>query len=121
MATVSAGYSICDSLAPEPSTLDRFETVSTDELRGWQRERLIWSLRHAYDMWRGRHLTSDAVRKITFHNLRVAGESTLWMQTDGEPRGSAQQVEINVKSHALKLLVPPRGMKLLKDHQHGAA
>lgn len=38
-----------DSLAPEPSTLDRFETVSTDELRGWQRERLIWSLRHAYD------------------------------------------------------------------------
>ena len=71
------------------------------------------ALRHAYNMWRGRHLTSDAVRKITFHDLRVEGGSPFWMQTDGEPRGSAQRVEINVKSRALKLLVPPRGMDLL--------
>lgn len=77
------------------------------------------ALRHAYDMWRGRHLTSDAVRKITFHNLRVEGESPFWMQTDGEPRGSAQSVEINVRSGALKLLVPPLGMKLLKNNHHG--
>ena len=77
------------------------------------------ALRHAYDLWRGRHLTSDAVRKLTFHNLRVEGESPFWMQTDGEPRGSAQSVEINVRSGALKLLVPPRGMKLLKNHHHG--
>jgi YegS/Rv2252/BmrU family lipid kinase len=73
------------------------------------------ALRHAYDMWRGRHLTSDAARKITFHNLRVEGEAPFWIQTDGEPRGSAQRVEINVKSRALKLLVPPRGMELLKN------
>lgn len=71
------------------------------------------ALRHAYDMWRGRHLTSDAVRKITFHNLRVEGGSPFWMQTDGEPRGSAQRVEIRVKSRALKLLMPPRGLDLL--------
>jgi diacylglycerol kinase (ATP) len=73
------------------------------------------ALRHAYDMWRGRHLTSEAVRKITFHNLRVEGEAPFWIQTDGEPRGAAQRVEINVKSRALKLLVPPRGMELLKN------
>jgi YegS/Rv2252/BmrU family lipid kinase len=73
------------------------------------------ALRHAYDMWRGRHITSDAVRKITFHNLRVEGDAPFWIQTDGEPRGSAQRVEINVKTRALKLLVPPRGMALLKN------
>jgi diacylglycerol kinase family enzyme len=71
------------------------------------------ALRHTYDMWRGRHLTSDAVRKITFHSLQVEGDSPFWMQTDGEPRGSAQRVEVKVKSRALKLLVPPRGMELL--------
>jgi len=38
-----------DQLAPQPSELDRFERASTDELRAWQRERLAWSLRHAYD------------------------------------------------------------------------
>jgi diacylglycerol kinase (ATP) len=79
------------------------------------------ALRHAYDMWRGRHLTSDAVRKITFHNLRVEGDSPFWMQTDGEPRGSAQKVEITVRSGALKLLVPPRGMQLLRNSHPGAA
>jgi YegS/Rv2252/BmrU family lipid kinase len=71
------------------------------------------ALRHAYDLWRGKHLTSEAVRKITFHTLRVEGESPFWIQTDGEPRGTAQQVEIRVKSRALKLLVPPRGLELL--------
>jgi len=73
------------------------------------------ALRHAYDMWRGRHLTSEAARRITFHALRAEGESPFWIQTDGEPRGPAQQVEISVKSRALKLLVPPRGLELLKN------
>ena len=73
------------------------------------------ALRHAYDMWRGRHLTSEAVRKITFHSLRLEGDAPFWIQTDGEPRGSAQRVEIDIKSRALKLLVPPRGMLLLKN------
>jgi phenylacetate-CoA ligase len=36
-------------LSPEPPTLDRFETASTDELRAWQLAQLKWSLRHAYD------------------------------------------------------------------------
>ncbi|MGP8120386.1 MAG: phenylacetate--CoA ligase PaaK [Xanthobacteraceae bacterium] len=38
-----------DRLAPQPAELDRFERASTDELRAWQRARLAWSLRHAYD------------------------------------------------------------------------
>jgi YegS/Rv2252/BmrU family lipid kinase len=72
------------------------------------------ALRHAYDMWRGNHLTSDAARKITFNKLRVEGESPFWIQTDGESRGTAQTVTINVQTRALKLLTPPGALDLLK-------
>jgi YegS/Rv2252/BmrU family lipid kinase len=72
------------------------------------------ALRHAYDMWRGNHITSDHARRITFSELRIESESPFWIQTDGEPRGSAQKVEIKIQSRALKMLMPPRGMDLLK-------
>jgi len=74
------------------------------------------ALRHAYNMWRGHHLNADDVRRITFSKLRIEGASPFWIQTDGEPRGSAQQAEITIRSGALKMLMPPRGMELLK-HQ----
>ena len=38
-----------DELRPRPADLDRFETAPIEELRAWQRERLLWSLRHAYE------------------------------------------------------------------------
>ena len=38
-----------DDLSPRPGDLDPIETVSVDELRALQTERLRWSVRHAYD------------------------------------------------------------------------
>jgi diacylglycerol kinase (ATP) len=75
------------------------------------------ALRHAYNLWRGKHFNSSAVRRIRFNNLRVEADLPYWMQTDGEPRGSAQKTEIKVCSRALKMLMPPRGMELLKHKQ----
>ena len=72
------------------------------------------ALRHAYDLWQGNHETSDAVRRILFRSLQVETDSPFWLQTDGEPRGSMQKVEIRVQSRALKMLMPPHGMELLK-------
>ena len=72
------------------------------------------ALRHAYDMWRGYHLTSDAARKITFHTLRVECDAPFSIQTDGEPRGSTQTAEIKVHARVLKLLTPPGALGLLK-------
>jgi diacylglycerol kinase family enzyme len=72
------------------------------------------ALRHAYDMWRGNHLTSDAARKITFNTLRLEGDAPFWIQTDGEPRGSAQTAEIKIHARVLKLLTPPGALDLLK-------
>lgn len=73
------------------------------------------ALRHAYDLWRGNHVRSDAARRITFHSLRVEAESPFWVQSDGEPRGSTQKAEIGIRTRALKMLMPPRGMDLLKN------
>jgi len=72
------------------------------------------ALRHAYDLWRGEHVRSDAARRITFHSLRVEAESPFWIQSDGEPRGSAQRADIMIRARGLKMLMPPRGMDLLK-------
>jgi YegS/Rv2252/BmrU family lipid kinase len=72
------------------------------------------ALRHAYNMWRGHHINAEDVRRITFNSLRVEGESPFWIQTDGEPRGSAQSAEIKIQSRALRMLMPPRGLELLK-------
>ena len=73
------------------------------------------ALRHAYELWRGTHVNSGAAHRITFRNLRVEADSPYWIQTDGEARGSTQIAEIRVQTHALKLLMPPAGMDLLKN------
>jgi YegS/Rv2252/BmrU family lipid kinase len=78
-------------------------------------------LRHVYDMWRGLHLTSDMARCITFRDLRIEAESPFLVQTDGEPRGSAQIVQITVRPRVLRMLMPPRGMSLLKHSSYTGA
>lgn len=82
------------------------------------------ALRHAYDMWRGRHFRSDMARRIAFRNLHIEARSPYWIQTDGEPRGSTEKTWIHVRSRALRMLMPPRGLHLLKTvsakdvHEH---
>ena len=73
------------------------------------------ALRHAYDLWRGSHVNSDAVHRIIFRNLRVEADSPYWIQTDGEARESATTAGISVQAQALKLLMPPDGMDLLRN------
>ncbi|HET9588470.1 MAG TPA: YegS/Rv2252/BmrU family lipid kinase [Anaerolineales bacterium] len=73
------------------------------------------ALRHAYDLWRGSHERSDAARRIRFHTLRVEAKSPFLIQSDAEPRGSTQTAEIRIRSRELKMLMPPRGMDLLKN------
>lgn len=73
------------------------------------------ALRHAYNMWRGYHFTSDSARRIAFNSLRIEADSPYWIQTDGEPRGSAYKTEIKVQSRMLRMLMPPRGTTLLKN------
>jgi diacylglycerol kinase family enzyme len=73
------------------------------------------ALRHAYDLWRGSHVTSDAAQRIPFRSLRIEADAPYWIQTDGEARGSTKIAEISVQTRALKLLIPPAGIDLLKN------
>jgi YegS/Rv2252/BmrU family lipid kinase len=76
------------------------------------------ALRHAYELWRGTHVTSDTAQRIPFRSLRVEADAPFSLQTDGEARGTAQIAEISVRPRALKLLMPPAGMDLLKTNHH---
>lgn len=76
------------------------------------------ALRHAYELWRGTHVNSGAARRLPFRNLHVEAEAPYWIQTDGEVRGTSRVTEISVQTRALKLLVPPAGMGLLKMNHH---
>jgi phenylacetate-CoA ligase len=60
-----------DRLTPEPTELDRYEMASRDEIRALQRERLAWSLRHAYDNVPHYRAKFDAggVRPDSFNDL----------------------------------------------------
>ena len=75
------------------------------------------ALRHAYELWRGTHVNSEVAQRIPFRHLRVEADAPTWLQTDGEARGTAQVAEIRVQPGALKLLMPPGGMDLLKMSQ----
>lgn len=76
------------------------------------------ALRHAYELWRGTHVNSEAAQRIPFRSLHVEADAPYWIQTDGEARGTSQVTEISVQTRALKLLVPPAGMELLKMNHH---
>jgi YegS/Rv2252/BmrU family lipid kinase len=76
------------------------------------------ALRHAYELWRGTHVNSDDAKRIPFRSLRVEADAPFWLQTDGEARGTAQIASISVQPQALKLLMPPGGMSLLRMNHH---
>lgn len=73
------------------------------------------ALRHAFEIWSGRHLESDEIRRISFQSLRVQAETPVYLQADGEPLPPAQEVHVRVRPQALKMLIPPRGLNLLKS------
>ncbi len=77
------------------------------------------ALRHAYDLWQGRHLESDAARRIPFRTLRVEADSSFMVQYDGDPAPTTHKVEIIVKPRALKVLIPYHALHLLQDHSSG--
>jgi diacylglycerol kinase (ATP) len=75
------------------------------------------ALRHAFDLWSGRHLESEHIRRLPFQSLRVSAETPIYIQADGEPLPPAQEVEIHIKQRALKMLIPPRALSLLSNNQ----
>jgi diacylglycerol kinase (ATP) len=61
---------------------------------------LVWEL------WSGRHLHSDRVRRIPFRRAVLESDSPLYVQADGEPMQENGQVQIEVRRRAVRVLVP---------------
>ncbi len=68
---------------------------------------------HAWDLWSGRHLESDQTHCIPFRKITLSSDSPLYIQLDGEPMGESHEVVIEVRSKALRILVPENAPRAL--------
>jgi len=65
------------------------------------------TIQMALDLYAGRHVDSERVRKIAFRHLLLESDSPLYVQVDAEPLPyHAHSVEIKVIDQGLRLLVP---------------
>jgi YegS/Rv2252/BmrU family lipid kinase len=71
------------------------------------------AFRHAYDLWRGNHVTSKDVQRVTFQELRVQAEAPFFIHMDAEPKQATDRAFISVERRALKVLLPPAAVALL--------
>lgn len=60
----------------------------------------------AWDLLAGRHIQSERVHQVQFHNLRLESESPAYVQVDGEPMDVVNPVTITVQPKALRVMVP---------------
>lgn len=72
------------------------------------------AFRHAYELWRGLHITSGDVTRIPFQTLRVQADAPFFIHMDGEPKQAATQAIITVHKQALNVLLPPQALSLLR-------
>jgi diacylglycerol kinase family enzyme len=61
---------------------------------------------HAWDLFSGQHLRSTRARCLPFRRLQLYSDRPMYIQLDGEPMDGSQEVNIEVHSKALKILVP---------------
>jgi diacylglycerol kinase (ATP) len=60
----------------------------------------------AWDLWIGRHSTSEQAECIPCTSLVLESDAPLYVQVDGEPAEDANRVEIQIHSSSLKVLIP---------------
>ncbi len=73
------------------------------------------AFRHFFDLLAGRHLTSDQARRLPFRSARVESDTAFSIQMDGEPMLGGTQAELKVQKQALKVIIPPKALELLKE------
>ena len=78
------------------------------------------AFRHAFDLWRGEHVSSENVRQVSFRSLRIETDSPYLVQMDGEPVLETKEAHILVHRKSLKILLPPRARQLLSPPAKGS-
>jgi diacylglycerol kinase (ATP) len=79
------------------------------------------TLQLAWGVYTGKHVDSEKVRCISFHELKLESDTRLYVQVDAEPISSQDHsIEIKVIPKGLRLLVPketPRELFTQEIHQ----
>jgi diacylglycerol kinase family enzyme len=70
-------------------------------------------VKHALDLWAGRHLDSEKARRVPFSRLSLESDASLFVQLDGEPMEGYGHVNIDVEPAALKVLIPQKASREL--------
>jgi YegS/Rv2252/BmrU family lipid kinase len=76
-------------------------------------ETLLETLRHAWDLWSGRHLNSEKVQCVPFRKLQLSSDAPMYVQVDGEPIQSDEDVTMEVRPAALSVLIPKNAPRAL--------
>jgi diacylglycerol kinase (ATP) len=69
-------------------------------------ESLLDTVQLMVDLFSGRHLQSEQVHRYPFKTMTLESESQVFLQLDGEPVKEDKKVQIEVKSCALKVMMP---------------
>jgi diacylglycerol kinase family enzyme len=73
------------------------------------------AIRAYIEVFAGSHVTSDQARRLPFHSARVESDTPFSVHMDGEPMLGGKQVQLSIEKQALKVLIPPKGIRLLKE------
>lgn len=76
-------------------------------------ETLFETLQHAWNLWSGRHTHSDQVQCVPFRKLYLTSDSMMYLQVDGEPIENNNEVTVEVRRNALRVLVPNTAPRVL--------
>ncbi|MFH1185056.1 MAG: diacylglycerol kinase family protein [Chloroflexota bacterium] len=73
------------------------------------------AIRAFFEVLAGSHVTSDQARRLPFSTARVESDTPFSVQMDGDPMLGGKHVHLSIQKQALKVLMPPQGIKLLKE------
>ncbi len=67
---------------------------------------LLETLQHMFDLASGKHLSSEKTNYIPCKKVIIKSKTDLYLQLDGEPIAPSKKITIDIRSQALRVLVP---------------
>jgi len=77
------------------------------------------AIRAFFEVLAGSHVTSEQARRLPFQTARVESDTPFSVQMDGDPMLGGKHAQLSVRKQALKVLMPPHGLALLKEYPSG--
>jgi YegS/Rv2252/BmrU family lipid kinase len=73
------------------------------------------AIRTYIEVLAGSHVTSDQARRLPFHSARLESDTAFTLHMDGEPMLGGTQAQLRIEKQALRVIIPPKGIRMLKE------